>query len=115
MLIFGLDFINNKKIGFNNDSKIQCIDFDEKNIKENSAVFCNDINEILIANALNAAFIIPNKSILNDCVNLAEYYLFDSKILSLVKTKEELFKAAKLKCDAVFVCEYNEKYKEYFL
>lgn len=115
MLIFGLDFIKNKKISFNEDGQIQCINFNEEKINENSAVFCNNINEILMANALNAAFIIPNKTILNECVELAEYYLFDSKILSFVRTKNEIFKAAKYKCDAVFVCKYDENYKDYFL
>ena len=79
-----------------------------KNAKDNGKTFsiiARNLNEAILANALNAKFIIIEKnniSIAKEVVKLAEFYLFDSKVAVIIENYEkDLLNAINLRVDAV--------------
>lgn len=76
-----------------------------KNSGKTYSVIVRNLNEAILANALNAKFIIIEKnniSITKEVVKLAEFYLFDSKIAIIIENYEkDLLNAINLKVDAV--------------
>lgn len=123
MIIFGLEYIKNQfnslefEIGISED-KISCVEFSPDVLRQTrlkKAVFCKNLGEVLQCNAALCEYIIPNKNILKESVNLAEKYLFDSKILIFIKDIKELENAAIFGVDCVLIKDFDERYKEYFL
>lgn len=76
-----------------------------KNSDKTYSVIVRNLNEAVLANALNAKFIIIEKnniSITKEVVKLAEFYLFDSKIAIIIENYEkDLLNAINLRVDAV--------------
>lgn len=76
-----------------------------KNSGKTFSVIVRNLNEAILANALNAKFIIIEKnniSITKEVVKLAEFYLFDSKIAVIIENYEkDLLNAINLRVDAV--------------
>lgn len=76
-----------------------------KNSGKTYSVIVRNLNEAVLANALNAKFIIIEKnniSIAKEVVKLAEFYLFDSKIAVIIENYEkDLLNAINLRVDAV--------------
>jgi len=56
----------------------------------NSAVRIKDIKEIIYASTFGAKYIIPSNDLLNKTQNIANNYMFDSKILASIRNDEEL-------------------------
>lgn len=54
------------------------------------ALLVENIKESLYANALDAKYIICKKSLAKKIQKIADNYIFDSKILALIKTSDEL-------------------------
>ena len=72
--------------------------FDEVMIKtaidtdKNFSVFVTNINEIVLANAFGAKYILLEKSntaLIKEAVRLAEFYLFDTKVAIIVDNLEK--------------------------
>ena len=76
-----------------------------RNSGKTYSVIVRNLNEAVLANALNAKFIIIEKnniSITKEVVKLAEFYLFDSKIAIIIENYEkDLLNAINLRVDAV--------------
>ena len=76
-----------------------------KNSGKTYSVIVRNLNEAVLANALNAKFIIiekNNTSITKEVVKLAEFYLFDSKVAVIIENYEkDLLNAVNLRVDAV--------------
>ena len=76
-----------------------------KNSGKTFSVIVRNLNEAVLANALNAKFIIIEKnniSITKEVVKLAEFYLFDSKIAVIIENYEkDLLNAINLRVDAI--------------
>lgn len=76
-----------------------------RNSGKTFSVIVRNLNEAVLANALNAKFIIVEKnniSITKDVVKLAEFYLFDSKVAVIIENYEkDLLNAINLRADAV--------------
>ena len=76
-----------------------------KNSGKTFSVIVRNLNEAVLANALNAKFIIIEKnniSITKEVVKVAEFYLFDSKIAIIIENYEkDLLNAINLRVDAV--------------
>ncbi|WP_267523336.1 hypothetical protein [Campylobacter sp. MG1] len=123
MQIFGLDYINNLfnsyKFTFTNEpDKINCLKFSKENlIKTNikKAIFCENLNEVLLCNAALVEYIIPNKNILTNSTELAQKYLFDSKILCFIENTNNLYLAAEYNVDCVLFLNFDENLKQYFI
>ena len=113
--------IGDKNIPYENIENINCID-DIKNTKPNStllfkfdfellkytqqndvnsAVVVNSIKEVIYASNLDAKYIIPRNELLVQTQKLAENYMFDSKILAVIKDDEELEQMALEHVDGV--------------
>ncbi|MGG7048755.1 MULTISPECIES: hypothetical protein [unclassified Campylobacter] len=79
--------------------------FDENLIKTaiekkvDFGVFCNEISQAIIANAVGAKLIICEKNLAQNFAKLAQFYLFDSKIACIIKTDSELENLAELEVD----------------
>ncbi|MEA3290162.1 MAG: hypothetical protein U9Q04_08280 [Campylobacterota bacterium] len=116
MIILGDEFIPYEPI-----ESIKTID-DIKNTKSNStlcfeydkklmsycaqneiqyAVNISSLKESIYANALKAKYILPVSSILGDTQKCAENYLFDSKILAIVESEDEIEQYALKNIDGV--------------
>jgi len=54
------------------------------------AVIVNNIREAIYANCLNAKFIICNKNLAIDVQKIADNYMFDSKILAIIESSNEI-------------------------
>lgn len=67
----------------------------------NSAIIVNSIKESIYANALNAKYIIANKKLAKDIQKVAENYMFDSKILAVIESDEEIEEIASFEIDGV--------------
>lgn len=68
------------------------------------SLIINDEIQAIKANALGAKFIIlalNNAKFCQKIANLCEYYLFDSKTACIVKNRQDIKKAIKLKFDAI--------------
>lgn len=117
MLIYGHKLIQKPKFHFvkNDDFQkdtINCFHYNEKIIEKAQkqgiefAIFAQNENEILLANALQAKFILIQKpNLAKKASKMAEFYLFDSKILLLVASFDKLEKAYKLGVDGVILQE----------
>lgn len=122
MIIYGLSYIKNQfnclEFSLTNESnKVNCLKFNTEilsktNIKK--AIFCDNLSEVLQCNAALVDYIIPSKNILKKSVELAELYLFDSKILTLIKSADDLESLAFSGVDCVLFMEFNQDLKDYY-
>lgn len=113
--------IGDKLVPFDELSKVQKIE-DIKNTKSNTtlsfgyneellkytyenelniAVKVDSIKEAIYANALNAKYIIAQKLLAKEIQKVAENYMFDSKILAIIETNDELEEIASFEIDGV--------------
>ncbi|MGM0520332.1 MAG: hypothetical protein ACQERD_11905 [Campylobacterota bacterium] len=67
----------------------------------NSAVLVSSIKEAIYANALNAKYIIAKKDLAKKIQKIAENYMYDSKILAIINSNNELEEIASLEIDGV--------------
>ncbi|AXX92391.1 hypothetical protein CPU12_06765 [Malaciobacter molluscorum LMG 25693] len=65
------------------------------------AVVIKDLKEAIYANALSAKYIICEKSISKDIQEVADNYMFDSKILAIIDSNEEFIEIAKNQIDGI--------------
>lgn len=118
MLIFGHKLIETPKFHLisnenaNFKEGINCFEYDEnlieKALKESVkfAILAKNEDEILFANALKAEFILlENENLAKKASKMAEFYLFDSKILLITNSLEKLEKAYKMGVDGVILKE----------
>lgn len=116
MLIFGHKFIKVPNFIFTKENfsdvkrMIFCFDYDEKCIKEAKkrgvkfAIFIKDKDEIFLSNALGAEYLIfKDENLAKFGAKVAEFYLFDSKILALVKELCHLEKYYEMGVDGVIL------------
>lgn len=116
MLIFGHKFIKAPNFIFTKENfsdvkrVIFCFDYDEKCIKEAKkrgvkfAIFIKDKDEIFLSNALGAEYLIfKDENLTKFGAKVAEFYLFDSKILALVKELCHLEKYYEMGVDGVIL------------
>lgn len=75
----------------------------EQNIS--SAIIVSNIKEAIYANALNAKYIIVSKELSSAIQKVAENYMFDSKILVIIESNDELEEIASKEIDGVI---YNK-------
>ena len=122
MLIFGHKLIETPKFHLisnenaNFKEGINCFEYDE-NLIENAlkesvkfAILAKNEDEILFANALKAEFILlENENLAKKASKMAEFYLFDSKILLITNSLEKLEKAYKMGVDGVILKELLQK------
>jgi hypothetical protein len=119
MIFFGHRFINSKN--FYHISSIEAIlntppsstlyiEFSETNLdiithaKLNSmpmAIYAEDITDVLYASSLGANFIVVPKNLAKNAQNIAENYLFDAKVLSIIEDEDEIEELALLGVDGV--------------
>ena len=66
-----------------------------------SAVVVNSIKEIVYANSLDARYIIIKKEISKIAQRIADNYMFDSKILVIIKNENEIEQIAMDEIDGV--------------
>lgn len=113
--------IGDEYIPYENISSIKCIE-DISNTAANSTVifdfdkdimlYCmqNDINygvmvsslqEAVVANAMDSKYIIPRDNILQTVQNIAENYMFDSKIIALIESQDDIEEIALKSIDGV--------------
>lgn len=118
MLIFGHKLIEKPKFHLINSKNIifkegiNCFEYNEilieKALKEGVkfAILAQNADEILLANALKAEFILlENENLAKKASKMAEFYLFDSKILLITNSLEKLDKAYKMGVDGVILKE----------
>jgi len=67
----------------------------------NSAVIVNSIKEAIYCNALNSKYIIASKDLAKKIQKVAENYMFDSKILAIIESSDELEVIASFEIDGV--------------
>lgn len=67
----------------------------------NSAVVINSIKEAIYCNALNVKYIIASKNLAKDIQKIAENYMFDSKVLAVIKSNDEIEEIAHFEIDGV--------------
>ncbi len=72
-----------------------------KNHDINTAVIITHIKEAIYCNALDARYIICDKNISRKIQNLADNYIFDSKILAIICSNNEFEVIAKDEIDGV--------------
>ena len=65
------------------------------------AVVVSNIKESIYSNALNAKYIICTKDIAKDIQKIAENYMFDSKVLAIIESNNELEEIASNEIDGV--------------
>ena len=122
MLIFGHKLIETPKFHLISNENasfkegINCFEYDEilieKALKEGVkfAILAKNEDEILFANALKAEFILlENENLAKKASKMAEFYLFDSKILLITNSLEKLDKAYKIGVDGVILKELLQK------
>lgn len=117
MLIYGHKLIKKPEFCRVKSDKFQknainCFVYDEnlvekaKNAGVEFGILAKNGDEILLANALGAKFILTDKANLaKKASKMAEFYLFDSKILLLTNSLDKLEKAYKLGVDGVILKE----------
>ncbi len=121
MIFFGHRFIKNESFYhiFDIDSILHTppastiyVEFDEKNLdiinhavlnSVKFAVFTKNITEILYASSLGASYIIIEKELAKTAQNIAENYLFDAKILTMIEEEDEIEELALLGVDGVIL------------
>jgi len=67
----------------------------------NSAVVVNSIQEVIYASSLNARYIIVKKELSKAVQKIADNYMFDSKILVVIQSEDEIEKNAIDEIDGV--------------
>lgn len=125
MLIFGHKLIKSPKFHLLKGEKaefkegINCFEFSENLIQKavktgaKFAIFAKNEDEILLTNALKAEFIlIENENLAKKASKMAEFYLFDSKILLILTSLKNLAKAYKLGVDGVILKELLKTARE---
>ncbi|RXJ98391.1 hypothetical protein CRU98_10165 [Arcobacter sp. CECT 8986] len=65
------------------------------------AVVINDLKEAIYANALSAKYIICEKNLSKDIQEVADNYMFDSKILAIIEINDEFIEIAKNQIDGI--------------
>ena len=113
--------IGDKLVPYENIQKIQtleeiqtskanstvCFNYNEETLKYcfenqvNTAVIVNSIKESIYCNALNVKYIITQKSLAKEIQKVAENYIFDSKILAIIESNNELEEVASFEIDGV--------------
>ncbi|MGE0051732.1 MAG: hypothetical protein AB7S49_09400 [Arcobacter sp.] len=66
-----------------------------------SAVVVKSIKEAIYCNSLNAKYIICEKKLAKKLQKIADNYMYDSKILAIIKSNDELENIAKNEIDGV--------------
>ena len=103
--VFDIDSVSNTP-----PSSTLYIEFSEKNLDiinhavSNSvavALHVKNITQILYASSLGASYIIVDKKLAKSAQNLADNYLFDAKILVLIKEEDEIEELALQGVDGV--------------
>ena len=64
-------------------------------------VLVSDIKEAIFCNSLNASYIVVKNSIAKEIQDIADAYMFDSKILEVINDDEEINKVAPRGIDGV--------------
>lgn len=64
-------------------------------------VLVKSLKEAIYSNALNAKYIVCDKNLDKDIQNLAENYMFDSKVLSIIDNENEIEDIALKQIDGV--------------
>ncbi len=118
MLIFGHKLIEVPKFHLINSENasfkegINCFEYNEnlieKALKEGVkfAILAKNEDEILFANALKAEFILlENENLAKKASKMAEFYLFDSKILFIIDRLKNLRNTYKIGIDGVILRE----------
>ena len=118
MLIFGHKLIEVPKFHLINSEDasfkegINCFEYNEnlieKALKEGVkfAILAKNEDEILFANALKAEFILlENENLAKKASKMAEFYLFDSKILFIIDRLKNLRNTYKIGIDGVILRE----------
>ena len=65
------------------------------------AVVISSIKEAIYANNLNARYIICQKELAKDIQKIADNYMFDSKVLAVIQTSDEIEEIAKNEIDGI--------------
>ena len=82
-------------------------DFDEEILTYcyKNELFCsvvvNSIKEAIYCNNLNVKYIISEKELSIELQKIADNYMYDSKILAIIDSNEELEQVAKLEIDGI--------------
>lgn len=123
MLFFGHRFIKSKEfyhiysieaILSTPPSSILYIEFDENNLDLISyammnnmpfAIYASSAKEIVYASTFQASYIIVDKNIAKLAQEIADNYLFDAKILTLINDEEDIEDMAMLGVDGVIFPE----------
>ena len=66
-----------------------------------SAVVINSIKEAIYTNCLSAKYIICEKDLAIEVQKIADNYMFDSKVLAIIKSNDELEEIASFEVDGV--------------
>ena len=66
-----------------------------------SAIVVKSIKEAIYSNSLNAKYIICEKKLAKKLQKIADNYMYDSKILAIIKSNDELENIAKNEIDGV--------------
>ena len=69
------------------------------------AVIVTSIKEAIYANSLDAMYIICEKELSKDVQKIADNYMFDSKVLAIIKSSEELEEIAQNEIDGIIYKE----------
>ena len=69
------------------------------------AVIVKSIKEAIYANALNALYIICDKQLSKSVQRIADNYMFDSKVLAIIESNEEIEEIAKNEIDGIIYKE----------
>jgi len=75
----------------------------------NSAVIVNNIKEIIYASSLNARYIIVENNLSKVAQKIADNYMFDSKILVIIKDENEIEQSAIDEIDGIIYLDRIEK------
>lgn len=117
MLIFGHKLIEKPEFCWLTRAEfkqnaVNCFIYDESLIQKAQkagvkfGILAQNADEILLANALKAEFILlENENLAKKASKMAEFYLFDSKILLITNSLEKLEKAYKMGVDGVILKE----------
>ncbi len=75
----------------------------------NSAVIVNNIKEVIYASSLNARYIIVENNLSKVAQKIADNYMFDSKILVIIKDENEIEQSAIDEIDGIIYLDRIEK------
>ena len=82
------------------DFDIELLSYTQKN-NVSSAVIIKDTLESIYAHNLDAKYIITKKELASKIQDLADHYLFDSKVLAIIEDKKEIEELAVAHIDGV--------------